>query len=262
MLWRWWTQLFSLHYSSCVCLGPNLEPAAPVVLTCVPEDPSGPVLVIGRSWGCGFHFSQLLLLTDAAVSRNHLALGFQLRLHSFSLLLFLCLSLFCWVMCRHRGYSEARWEGHNDLCILLLSRLLWRTEGELLTLQTHINLWVQQRKIVKSPQFPSDVMKFYYNQLNISHYQKMNLEFLFLSGLNLSNCFSFMAMAGLINGTVMETAANTFWFFCFWSLTITCISFKSDLQSGLIFSFLFLSCCFLQLFWLQISTWSFHLVIL
>lgn len=51
----------------------------------------------------------------------------------FTLSVFFC---FCWVTRRHRGHSEAGREGHNDLRVLLLSRLLWCPEGELLTLQT------------------------------------------------------------------------------------------------------------------------------
>lgn len=58
-------------------------------------------------------------------------------------------------MRRHRGYAEAGWEGHNDLCFLLLSRLLWRTEGELLTRQTHINTQRCEEKPWNAPKFPS-----------------------------------------------------------------------------------------------------------
>lgn len=62
-------------------------------------------------------------------------------LASFFISLFVLLSLStspC-LLGRHRGYSEARWKGHYDLCILLLSCLLWSPEGELLTLLDHTN---------------------------------------------------------------------------------------------------------------------------
>lgn len=72
------------------------------------------------------------------------AKGFILPSLSFFVYLSFTHPLFaCGVMRRHRGHTEARWEGHYDLCVLLLSRLLWRTEGELLLLHDHINAKLQ-----------------------------------------------------------------------------------------------------------------------
>lgn len=76
--------------------------------------------------------------------RLWVAKGFILPSLSFFVYLSFTHPLFaCGVMRRHRGHTEARWEGHYDLCVLLLSRLLWRTEGELLLLHDHINAKLQ-----------------------------------------------------------------------------------------------------------------------
>lgn len=45
--------------------------------------------------------------------------------------------LLCCCHCRHRGYAAARWKGHHDLRVVLLSCLLWCSEGEQCTPSLH-----------------------------------------------------------------------------------------------------------------------------
>lgn len=156
------TQILRASFSGrCVCLCPGLERTAPVSFSSLQEDVHlsschEGVGVIGGTWSCGPKEGAQPSLFPPAGGEHHLVLGsfgFNLSL-SLSLWFpsFANLSLSCWVMCRHRGSSAAGWEGHNDLCILLLSRLLWCTEGELFTpFKTHINTSMQQQKT----EFPS-----------------------------------------------------------------------------------------------------------
>lgn len=154
------------HFSSwCVCLCPGIELVAPASLKLSPRGHLSlsprplmshllasvwevvVVVLTGGTWSCGTEEGGIIslpLLSHPAGSEDHVALGsfgFTLPL-SLSVYLSLTTSLCpagCWVMRRHRGYAEAGWESHNDLCILLLSRLLWRSEGELLTLRINIH---------------------------------------------------------------------------------------------------------------------------
>lgn len=124
-----------------VCV-PTVNPCPPVPPTSSPGDFSSP-----PPPGFRIHRKNLRLWTSTGESPCPSGSWNCSALASPFSFLPLSLFLLCWVMRRHRGHAEAGWEGHNDLCILLLSRLLWRTEGELLTLQSRINPRVSIRGV-------------------------------------------------------------------------------------------------------------------
>lgn len=135
-----------------VCLCPNTDLQCPMtffkgtllVFFSPPASLCGVLLLAGGTWSCGVKEGDSFPSLFTTFSRlfkgkQQCSLGsFGLFFISFSVLpsLSTCPR---WVIRRHRGHSEAGWKGHYDLCILLLSCLLWSPEGEPLTLLDHTN---------------------------------------------------------------------------------------------------------------------------